>query len=78
MFNLASKRAENTMDEDYVMRRNAIDFAIPLFNEPQTSILFARALKAKLAEKMKVLNSNDVIVPEEVRSWEEYVGFKPV
>lgn len=78
VFNLASKRAENTMDEDYVMRRNAIDFAIPLFNEPQTSILFARALKAKLAEKMKVLNSNDVIVPEEVRSWEEYVGFKPV
>lgn len=78
VFNLASKRAENTLDEDYVMRRNAIDFAIPLFNEPQTSKLFARALKAKIAEKIKVLDSTDVIVPGEVRSWEEFVGFKPV
>ncbi|QLG71440.1 hypothetical protein HG535_0B04820 [Zygotorulaspora mrakii] len=78
VFNLAAKRAENTLDEDYVMRRNAIDFAIPLFNEPQTAILFAKSLKAKLAEKIKILESNDVIVPEEVRSWEEYVGFRPV
>lgn len=78
VFNLASKRADHTLDEDYVMRRNAIDFAIPLFNEPQTSKLFARALKANIAEKIRVLDSKDVAVPSEVRSWEEFVGFKPV
>lgn len=78
VFNLAAKRAENTDDDDYVMRRNAIDFAIPLFNEPQTSKLFAKALKAKIAEKIQVLESNDVVVPNEVRSWEEFVGFRPV
>lgn len=78
VFNLASKRADNTDDSDYVMRRNAIDFAIPLFNEPQTSKLFARALNAKIGEKIRVLESNDVEIPSEVRSWEEFVGFKPV
>lgn len=78
VFNLASKRAETTDDEDYVMRRNAIDFAIPLFNEPQTALLFARALKEKIGEKIRVLESNDVVVPEEVRCWEEYLGFRPV
>ncbi|CCD24350.1 carbamoyl-phosphate synthase (glutamine-hydrolyzing) CPA2 NDAI_0D00360 [Naumovozyma dairenensis CBS 421] len=78
VFNLASKRAENTDDVDYVMRRNAIDFAIPLFNEPQTALLFAKALNAKLAEKMKILESKEVIIPSEVRSWEEFVGFRPM
>ncbi|QLL31500.1 hypothetical protein HG536_0B03630 [Torulaspora globosa] len=78
VINLASKRADNTDDDDYVMRRNAIDFAIPLFNEPQTCKLFAKALKAKIAEKVRVLESNDVVVPNEVRSWEDFVGFKPV
>lgn len=78
VFNLASKRAESTDDEDYVMRRNAIDFAIPLFNEPQTALLFARALKEKIGDKIRILESNDVVVPEEVRCWEEYLGFRAV
>ncbi|CAI4540983.1 AIF_collapsed_G0027890.mRNA.1.CDS.1 [Saccharomyces cerevisiae] len=76
VFNLASKRAESTDDVDYIMRRNAIDFAIPLFNEPQTALLFAKCLKAKIAEKIKILESHDVIVPPEVRSWDEFIGFK--
>lgn len=59
------------------MRRNAIDFAIPLFNEPRTALLFVKCLKAKIAEKIKILESHDVIVPSEVRSWDEFVGFKP-
>lgn len=78
VFNLASKRAESTDDEDYVMRRNAIDFAIPLFNEPQTALLFARALKEKIGDKIRILESNDVVVPEEVRCWEEYLGFRAI
>ncbi|CDF90293.1 ZYBA0S06-05204g1_1 [Zygosaccharomyces bailii CLIB 213] len=76
VFNLASKRASDVEDPDYIMRRNAIDFAIPLFTEPRTSLLFARALKEKVAEKVKVLESTDVIVPPEVRCWEEYLGYK--
>lgn len=76
VFNLASKRAENTENLDYIMRRNAIDFAIPLFNEPQTALLFAKALSAKVAEKVNALASDKVIVPSEVRTWEEFVGFR--
>lgn len=34
-FNLAQARAKTTLDTDYVMRRNAVDFGVPLFMEPQ-------------------------------------------
>jgi len=35
VFNLADKRAEDMLDVDYVMRRNAVDFNVPLFMEPK-------------------------------------------
>jgi len=35
VFNLASARAKSLVDEDYVMRRNAVDFNVPLFMEPK-------------------------------------------
>ena len=35
VFNLAARRAESLVDEDYVMRRNAVDFGVPLFMEPK-------------------------------------------
>ncbi len=38
VFNLASRRAESLLDEDYVMRRNAVDFGVPLFMEPKVRI----------------------------------------
>ncbi|CCK69873.1 carbamoyl-phosphate synthase (glutamine-hydrolyzing) CPA2 KNAG_0D01210 [Huiozyma naganishii CBS 8797] len=76
VFNLASKRAESTQDEDYIARRNAIDFAIPLFNEPNTSLRFAEALKAKIPEKVRILNSKETIIPPEVQTWEDFLGFK--
>ena len=34
-FNLAETRGQTTLDVDYVMRRNAVDFGVPLFMEPQ-------------------------------------------
>lgn len=37
VFNLASQRAKSLLDEDYVMRRNAVDFGVPLFMEPKVS-----------------------------------------
>ena len=35
VFNLALARAESLVDKDYVMRRNAVDFGVPLFMEPR-------------------------------------------
>lgn len=35
VFNLAQVRGATTLDVDYVMRRNAVDFGVPLFMEPQ-------------------------------------------
>lgn len=37
VFNLALARGKTVMDTDYVMRRNAVDFGVPLFMEPQVS-----------------------------------------
>lgn len=37
VFNLALARGKTIMDTDYVMRRNAVDFGVPLFMEPQVS-----------------------------------------
>ena len=35
VFNLAQARAKTVLDVDYVMRRNAVDFGVPLFMEPK-------------------------------------------
>ncbi|KAG0672868.1 carbamoyl-phosphate synthase (glutamine-hydrolyzing) cpa2 [Pichia californica] len=78
VFNLAKARAESLEDEDYIMRRNAIDFAIPLFNEPQTSMLFAECLKEKLPARLADLAKSEVVIPHEVRRWSEFIGGKPV
>ena len=39
VFNIAKARAETLVDEDYVMRRNAVDFGVPLFMEPKVCSL---------------------------------------
>ncbi|RPB26683.1 carbamoyl-phosphate synthase [Terfezia boudieri ATCC MYA-4762] len=70
VFNLATFRAETVVDQDYVMRRNAVDFGVPLFMEPKTAVLFAQCLKEKLP-----LNEG---VPNEVRRWSEFIGGKPL
>lgn len=72
VINLAHSRAESLEDEDYIMRRNVIDFGLPLFNEPRTAMLFAQVLEAKLPE----LGQKEV--PPEVRRWSEFVGGKPI
>ena len=38
VFNLASQRGKTLLDEDYVMRRNAVDFGVPLFMEPKVRL----------------------------------------
>jgi carbamoyl-phosphate synthase large subunit len=39
VFNLAQARAKTVVDVDYVMRRNAVDFGVPLFMEPKVQQL---------------------------------------
>lgn len=40
VFNLAKERGKSLLDEDYVMRRNAVDFGVPLFMEPKVGFSF--------------------------------------
>ncbi|WFD05305.1 carbamoyl-phosphate synthase (glutamine-hydrolyzing) [Malassezia vespertilionis] len=70
--NLANKRAENTLDEDYVARRNAVDFGLPLFNEPKTALLFAETLEKRMPYGALLPYEEDNI-PSEVHSWSSYV-----
>lgn len=72
VFNLALKRAESLEDQDYVMRRNAIDFGIPLFNEPRTAQLFADSVAEKLPQK------KEGEIPSEIKRWSEFIGGKQV
>ncbi|KAF7509487.1 argininosuccinate lyase [Endocarpon pusillum] len=68
VFNIAKSRAKTLLDEDYVMRRNAVDFGVPLFMEPKTALLFAQCMNARLPRKEGI--------PPEVRSWSEFCGRK--
>ncbi|KAK5131411.1 argininosuccinate lyase [Meristemomyces frigidus] len=70
VFNLAKRRASSMVDEDYVMRRNAVDFGVPLFMEPKTAVLFSQCMSEKLPKKSGI--------PSEVRRWSEFIGGKPL
>lgn len=70
VFNLALARGKTTLDTDYVMRRNAVDFGVPLFMEPQTAILFAQCMSEKLPRPEGI--------PSEVRRWSEFLKGKPL
>lgn len=70
VINLAAARGKDTLDEDYVQRRNCVDFNIPLFNDPKCALLFCQALESKLP----TLSSTET--PAEVRRWSEFVGGK--
>ncbi|KAK0730683.1 hypothetical protein B0H67DRAFT_478348 [Lasiosphaeris hirsuta] len=70
VFNLAQARGKTIMDVDYVMRRNAVDFGVPLFMEPQTAILFAQCMSEKLPRPEGI--------PSEVRRWSDFIGGKPL
>ncbi|KAF3482089.1 carbamoyl-phosphate synthase [Arthroderma uncinatum] len=70
VFNVAKARSKHLLDENYVMRRNAVDFGVPLFMEPKTALLFAQCMSEKLPRKEGI--------PDEVRSWSNFVGRKLV
>ncbi|KAI9745230.1 MAG: carbamoyl-phosphate synthase (glutamine-hydrolyzing) cpa2 [Claussenomyces sp. TS43310] len=69
-FNLAKARGKTVLDVDYVMRRNAVDFGVPLFMEPKTAELFAQCMNEKLPRPEGI--------PGEVRRWSDFIGGKPL
>jgi carbamoyl-phosphate synthase large subunit len=67
---LAKVRASSLVDEDYVMRRNAVDFGVPLFMETKTAVLFAQCMSEKLPKAEGI--------PSEVRPWADFIGGRPL
>ncbi|KAI1173810.1 hypothetical protein F4777DRAFT_556376 [Nemania sp. FL0916] len=70
VFNLCAARAKDVLDKNYLMRRNAVDFGIPLMMEPNTAMLFAECMAKKLPRAEGI--------PTEARPWSEFIGGKPL
>ena len=60
------------------MIRYASDFGLCLFNEPNTSLLFAQCLEEKYDQKLSLLSQgiDFTSIPEEVKAWDEFVDLK--
>lgn len=75
VINLAQGRGKGREDEDYVARRNAVDFGLPLLNNAKCAALWVEALKRKMGKDGKrLLGYEEGNVPSEVKSWREFVG----
>ncbi|KAI0260176.1 carbamoyl-phosphate synthase [Gloeopeniophorella convolvens] len=75
VINLARARGASPTDEDYVARRNAVDFGLPLLNNPRTALLFVEALAKKIPQG-GLRKYEEGRIPPEVRSWREFVGVR--
>ncbi|PPQ88452.1 hypothetical protein CVT25_011577 [Psilocybe cyanescens] len=71
--NLAKSRGIDFVDEDYVARRNAVDFGLPLLNNAKTAQLFVESLAKKIPQG-GLRGYTEGHIPSEVRSWREFVG----
>ncbi|CAG8520127.1 4691_t:CDS:2 [Paraglomus occultum] len=71
VFNLARLRAPDDKDENYLARRSAVDFGIPLVNDGKCAVLFVEAFKRKNQELQQLSKSQ---IPAEVKSWAEFIG----
>jgi len=75
VFNLAASRALDATDEDYVARRNAVDFGFPLLNNARCAQLFVESLRRKIPEG-GLRPYIEGRIPSEVKSWREWVGHR--
>ncbi|KAJ4483806.1 carbamoyl-phosphate synthase [Lentinula aciculospora] len=71
--NLANSRATSFTDEDYVARRNAVDFGLPLLNNARNAQLFVESLSRKIPHG-GLKGYVEGRIPSEVKSWREFVG----
>lgn len=77
VINLAQQRGKDILDEDYVARRNAVDFGIPLINDSQCAKLFVESLEKHIDEYLSLgRQPTPGKWPAEVVSWSEWVGNK--
>ena len=60
VFNLAKTRAKSLVDEDYVMRRNAVDFGVPLFMEPKVCVVMPLFVHAPCFLVMAIYDGRNV------------------
>ncbi|KAH7102792.1 carbamoyl-phosphate synthase [Auriculariales sp. MPI-PUGE-AT-0066] len=75
VFNLSPNKATEATDQNYVARRNAVDFGFPLLNNAQCAELFVRALEQKVP-KGGLRGYREGRIPSEVRSWSDFLGYK--
>jgi carbamoyl-phosphate synthase large subunit len=75
VINLAKARGTGFDDKDYVARRNAVDFGLPLLNNARCAQLWVEALGKKIAQGGLTKYTKGKIPPE-VRSWREFVGWQ--
>ncbi|KAI0090733.1 carbamoyl-phosphate synthase [Irpex rosettiformis] len=73
VINLAKARGSDAADEDYVARRNAVDFGLPLLNNARCAQLFVESLEKKIPQG-GLKKYTEGRIPSEVRSWREFVG----
>ncbi|KAJ6520742.1 hypothetical protein B0H19DRAFT_1277863 [Mycena capillaripes] len=73
VINLAKSRGLSFTDEDYVARRNAVDFGLPLLNNARCADLFVESLARKIPQG-GLRKYSEGRIPTEVRSWREFVG----
>jgi carbamoyl-phosphate synthase large subunit len=73
VINMARSRAATTLDEDYASRRAAVDFGIPLINNPKLAVLFTETLEKKFL-KSNPMPYVEGFKPTEVGSWRDFVG----
>ncbi|GAA5972250.1 hypothetical protein JCM11641_002374 [Rhodosporidiobolus odoratus] len=76
VINLAKARGRDTLDEDYVARRNAVDFGLVLITNPLLAQLYVEAL-GKRMEKGEVGKADNYVegrLPSYIKSWSEWIG----
>jgi len=73
VINLAKSRSTDLTDENYVARRNAVDFGLPLLNNARNAQLFVESLARKISQG-GLRKYSEGRIPSEVRSWREFVG----
>ncbi|KAF8434996.1 hypothetical protein L210DRAFT_988086 [Boletus edulis BED1] len=64
--------AQGREDEDYVARRHAVDFALPLLNNAKCAALWVEALRRKIepdGRGSRLMGYQEWNVPSEVKSW---------
>ncbi|CAO1639119.1 unnamed protein product [Sympodiomycopsis kandeliae] len=73
VINLAKQRASTLLDQDYVARRNAVDFGLPLINNAACAKLWCLSLEHKLKQPGGLSGWEEGKLPPEVKSWREWV-----